>query len=154
MVSINQFWLKLTKVTFLVSALLLISNVFACAQSSASWIGTWRVDKEQTVAIMDSVSKSSYDTLSAQIKDRATASITGREFTFSANGDFSVSWKFRNEQKVSSGKWEVDVSKQLLIITVGDNAVNYAFQFESNGVLILKGKQNSGFFNNLYLRKL
>lgn len=135
-----------------IAAMLMLANTITAQSNELS--GTWRVDGNKTIEIMDSESKSRYDTLSSEVKSRASNAIAGREFVFNNNGEVIINWKSQDGQRTTSGQWSVNDSHTKLSITVDNQTLEYDYELISVNILVMKGKNKGGFFNNLYLQKI
>ena len=121
---------------------------------SSSLIGTWRVDIDQTIGNMDPSGKIRYDTLPMAFKERSASRMNGREFIFSQNGEITVNWKSHKGQEISNGQWIKSDAERELSITIDNNTSAYDFEFLTSNVLVMRGKNKRGFFDNLYLVKV
>lgn len=137
--------------TSIIVMLVLVMTSMAMAQSP--FIGTWVVDKNKTIEIMDDQSKIEYDSLDSSIQERAKASLSGRTFSFKTDNTVDIEWKVRDTPRSATGTWHVDDVAKIITITVDNRSVNYDYQFISTASLTLTGKQRQGFFNNIYLIK-
>lgn len=134
-------------------AMLLLVGIEALAQTN-SLAGTWRVQVNSSIDLMDFSHKAKFDSLSSDAKDRAVNAMTGREFVFSQDGSITVNWTSRSGPQVSTGSWVIDNPPGDLLITIGEGTTGFSYQFPSQTILILRGKEEKGFFNNLYLEKI
>lgn len=140
---------------FFLSAIFLsvIVHTKSIAQNE-KFIGSWRIDMDRTLVIMDAGVKIRYDTLSTETHSRAVNAMKDHEFTFSKDGSVAVNWTAGSEPRISRGNWSVDKPRGDLLITVGKRTTVYSYEFPSGTTLILRGKQKRGFFDNLYLGKI
>lgn len=81
-------------------------------------IGSWRINMDKTLAIMNSDARKQYDTLSIELQSRAVNAMKDREFILEGSGHISVKWLSRNGPKTSSGRWATDLSENILRITI------------------------------------
>lgn len=146
----KSFYTMNLRILFLLSLLLLSSSELMAQANSLA--GTWRVEVGRTIDLMDNSDRSRFDTLSSDVKDRAVKAMTGREFHFSQDGNITVKWNSRSGARESIGSWLVQSGD--LFITIGERATGFSYEFPSESALILKGKEEKGFFDNLYLEKI
>ena len=117
------------------------------------FIGSWRIDMDKTLAIMDASVKIRYDTLSEEVHARAVNAMKDREFMFSKDGSVAVNWTAGSGPRVSTGTWRIDSSPNLLI-RIGEGITGFSYEFPSENTLILRASGKKGFFDNLYLKKI
>jgi len=133
----------------LIFLLIFISpNLFA---QHTGLIGSWRIDLNKAIELMEEPHKSQFDSLSEEVKTRAFNSMRDREFTFEENGNFTGRWKSREADKISTGTWSV--AGEYLTLVVDNQSIEYEVTFDSFGNLVLKGLEKNGFFYNLYFIK-
>jgi hypothetical protein len=133
--------------------LIAITHTKSIAQNE-KFVGTWRIDMDRTLSIMDGNVKARYDTLSAEGHARAVNAMKDRVFAFSEDGSVAVNWTSRSGRRVSSGTWVVDEAPANLLIKIGERTTGFSYEFPSGTTLILRGKGKRGFFDNLYLKKI
>lgn len=143
----------MNSLTFIFSALLSLASLQLVAQPRLI-TGTWRLQAEKSVDIMGPSSRSRFDTQSSNTKERAIKAMNGREFAFSKDGGVAVKWTAGSEQRVSKGTWLIDKQSGDLLITIGKATTAYRCAFPSEAVLILRVKQQKGFFDALFLEKI
>lgn len=130
-----------------------ITHTKAIAQND-KFIGTWRIDMDRTLDIMDGDVKARYDTLSAEAHTRAVNAMKDREFVLKATGEISVKWRSPNGERTSVGRWSIDRSGKILSIIMDKRTVAYEVEALSQKEMVWKGKSKGGLFSNMYLRKI
>lgn len=138
---------------FFLSSLLLLASIELIAQPS-HLTGIWRVQVSRSIDLMNNSYRARFDTLSSEVKDRAVKAMTGREFHFSEDGNITVQWASRSGARESTGSWVIENPSGDLLITIGERTTGFSYEFPSQTTLILRGKEEKGFFNNLYLEKI
>lgn len=118
------------------------------------FFGSWRIDMDRTLAIMNSDVKRLYDTLSTEAHTRAVNAMKDHQFAFSEDGGVAVNWTAGSQPRVSRGNWAINDPPGDLQISVGGRTTVYSYEFPSKTTLILRGKQRKGFFDNLCLEKI
>lgn len=119
-----------------------------------SVVGTWQVNLESTIELMDSGLKERYDTLPGHIKAQADGSMTGKTFTFNQNGSVTIQWNVNAVAKTASGTWQLTSGGSRLVVAVGGLEIEYQVEWEGNDGLILRNTKAGGLFTNLYLEKI
>jgi hypothetical protein len=132
-------------------AIVFLASIELISESN-DLIGIWRVQVSRSIDLMDNSNRSRFDTLSSEVKDRAVKAMTGREFHFSQDGTITVKWTSRSGARESTGSWLIQSGD--LFITIGERATGFSYEFPSESALILRGKGEKGFFNNLFLEKV
>lgn len=132
----------------------LLSNSFVFAQTD-SLRGVYRVDLERSLEIMDVDVKAKYDELPTEVKSRATNSMNTRSFIFHADGQLEVSWGADAKVTRVNGTWAVHLGDDVkLVLSVTGDVKEYLVAERSNEHLLLKNRQGTGLFNNMYLVKI
>jgi hypothetical protein len=140
------------RILFMLS-LVLLASIELMAQVNGL-AGAWRVEVGRSIDLMDPSHGARFDTLSSEVRDRAIKAMTGREFHFSQDGAITVKWTSRSGARESIGSWLIENRSGDLLITIGERATGFSYEFPSGSALILRGKEEKGFFNNLYLEKI
>lgn len=139
------------KICLITAGLLIVANEIMAQGNNL--IGTWHLDINKALTVMDPKYKIGYDSLPVAIKERATSRMNGRVFVFSDNGDIQVNWKSQKESHISNGQWLINELQKELSITINGQTSEYDYEFMSDAVLIIRAKNKRGFFDNLYLIK-
>ena len=139
-----------SRILFL-TAMLLMAGIELMAQNNRL-AGIWRVQVNRSIDLMNPTNRAKFDTLSSETKDRAVKAMTDREFVFSADGNVTVNWTSGSGPRVSTGTWVLENGE--LLITVKERTTRFSYELPSETTLIVRGKQQRGFFDALYLEKI
>jgi hypothetical protein len=135
------------KIYLILSILLLAATALRAQQNS--FTGTWQLDLEETIGLMEPATRQKFDALDPGARSRAEVSMTGRTFLFNSNGTVTVNWKAQGHPRTSSGTWAV--SGDTLSITIDGEVQQYTYEVAARRHLILRNATQLGFFTNLYL---
>lgn len=114
--------------------------------------GTYKVDLNKTLALMEGEVKQKYEALDDQAKQRAGASMAGRVFIFRENGQIEVRWNANGTERTTTGNWELKGDDELQI-KMGEQVTEYSISHPTQTRLILRNSKGRGLFNNLYLER-
>ena len=137
------------RIYLITTMLLCVTN--AIMAQDYNLIGTWHLDMNKALTVMDPKYKLAYDSLPVDIKDRVVNRIDGREFIFSETCYITVNWKSDAGPHVSEGQWIKNHLQSELLVTIDNTKVEYNFEFLSANVLVMKSKNQRGVFDTLYL---
>lgn len=137
------------RILYMALLMLLVQQLNA---QQISLSGSYQVDLNKTLELMEGEWKQKYDGLEMQAKERANQSMGDRIFIFQEGGQIEVRWKVNGSDKAVTGTWELK-EEDKLIIKIGEQTTQYTFNLLSENGLILKNASGKGFFNNLYLVK-
>lgn len=144
---------KIVKLQYTTTVIVLLLLTAASTQAQ-QWNGTWRVNLNKTLSLMDTEWQDRYDSLTTNGRTRANNTMANREFIFASDGTVTINWKSQDTDKQSAGTWSsTGTSGGTLTITVDGRVVEFAYEFRSASVLILRSSEKRGFFNNLWLEK-
>lgn len=115
--------------------------------------GTWVLDVDMSISMMDADTRLRYDTLPPDVKARGRASMENREFQFTTDGIVVVRWKAGTEPKESSGTWTAGQQDMNLVLTIEGGTFQYTYEKSGDNILILKSTEQGGFFSTLYFNK-
>jgi hypothetical protein len=126
----------------------------AMAQTDGDqFVGNWKVDISKSVESMEGSVKDRYDSLSASMKARASASMADRVFKFKNNEEAHIEWSKGSQKVITKGIWKIEETTSRIAITAEGRTVVYTYSFVSSEAILLKNTSNHGLFNTLYLIK-
>ncbi|MFY0651639.1 MAG: hypothetical protein JXQ96_06375 [Cyclobacteriaceae bacterium] len=139
--------------------ILILSINSAIAQDNSiqenreSLIGTWALDYNKSIDQIDSSSKTHYDGLSNEKKNRIADSFTGRKMIFGEDGTYTLQL---NRGMVVSGTWELTDELTILIGLDGKQFEQKIISISSSEMLLnLGGDQSKNrLFRKWYLNKV
>lgn len=113
--------------------LLLVCSFATNAQSSQDLIGTWNVNYDATIDLMNSSIRAKYDTLGSSIQTQMRSEMSSQQFIF--NGDNSFQAKVQSQSQ--TGNWSLEGKR--LNIDFGNGAITkQTIQSISNSTMVLK----------------
>ncbi|HNT49440.1 MAG TPA: hypothetical protein PKK67_02555 [Cyclobacteriaceae bacterium] len=137
----------MNKVFFFILSLGVILSDRTMAQNE-ELLGKWELNIDKSIASFEGSSKTRYDSLSLEKKERLKTTMSGRTFHFQEAGKFSVDWKSGTQSKTSSGTWKMDAASGTVSITIEGNVTDYTYKF-LDGSLMLQNIRSHGLFNIL-----
>lgn len=114
--------------------------------------GTYHVDTQKTLALMEGERKQKYESLEAEAKARATQSMADRIFIFKEGGQVEVRWKVNGIGKSVAGTWAL-TGEDVLQIKINDQVTEYSFSWPTSTGLLLRNSKPAGFFSTLHLER-
>lgn len=142
----------------LLGTILMVAISFVNAQPKkvdpADLIGRWELDFHKSIQLIKSSSKSHYDTLKQERKDRIKNSFSKRRITFKKDGGYLLEI---SEEKQVYGTWGLADDNVTLLVSINDGKV-FRQKIETLNrtwlVLNLAGDQTkNSLFGTWYLKK-
>ncbi|MEP1032207.1 hypothetical protein [Ekhidna sp.] len=127
---------------------ILLSNT-THAQSYSDLIGKWKIDTDQTVALMSTDAKSQFDSLDDASKNEILNDLLKQRFTFNADSTFlagSIGANFYD------GTWKL-VSDELQLSFYNGANISQQVSVPNENALVLTIANSTSFITNFYLKK-
>lgn len=124
----------------------------AAQTDSEKFIGSWKINVEESIKLMEPSTKSKYDSAKAEVKEHAKKNMEGRVFIFHENGTMEAQWSANGSSKSAIGSWELREGNKLHI-KMGELLTEYGFSYPKQNELVLKNSNGRGFISNLYLER-
>jgi len=117
--------------------------------------GTFQVNVQKSLASMDAVMKTKYDSLPANVKMRAMTSMEDRKFVFQMNGNVEICWGTAANVTQVNGTWTLLGSEEIrLVLSVAGTQREYSIRERSDHHLLLESQHSRALFSMLYLERL
>jgi hypothetical protein len=151
---------KLGITSFIVVLCLLALSTGAFAQGKSNkknaerLIGTWAMDYNKSIGQIKAKSKSHFDTLKQEKKNRVKNSFSSRKITFQKDGGYIL--ELRPGQQVN-GTWELQSDDATLLISLEDKQFEQRIENISTSTMILNlgGDQDRNrLFRKWHLKKI
>jgi hypothetical protein len=117
-------------------------------------IGSWRVDINQTLLLMEQGVKLKYDSIPENLKGNGFSAFENRQFHFLQNDSIYIQWTMNEKKFRSAGIWRKNENQTGITITIENRSSSFTYEFVSSTSMILRAVDKRGFFNNIYLRRL
>lgn len=134
------------------------STIYAQANSNRKnterLIGTWAMDYNKSIGQIQSRSRSHFDTLRQEKKNRIKNTFGGRKITFQRDGGYIL--ELRPGRQVT-GTWELQSDNATLIISLQDKQFEQRIENVSTSTMVLNlgGDQNRNrLFRKWHLKKV
>ncbi len=121
------------------------------AQTSNSFVGTWKVDVTESMKRMNLKAKAKYDSLTGSLRTQITEQIKNQKFTF--NGDNTVISHSTNQFSTRNGTWTMEAATSSLIINLDGKVERFTYTFITPITLVLSTPDSKLWFNETYLTK-